>query len=243
MSMYPIKEEIPEPHVHYVIRKDGPWLRTTAALKMAFDRHMPRGKIVVISPKTGTMKSLLGVHYRSVVRVVKTHGFVWMLPNFISTPLTTLCMTHQVTKQLKQFKPAAVNYSVRNFCGYMGTAHVLWVGEEINPVYKNLKHWPFYANRGCAVFLNRWLDQLNYDEDVGVWTNARHDTQHFLHELVHAENIKHVIALGTVAADAVRKADGEDKLRPFYHPQYVKRFMNKSDHYEALRHFIDPLNS
>lgn len=188
-----------------------------------------RDRLVVVN-RFGELYNELGLFRRMAERVMLKYGMVWDLPyETVFERLAELRATQY---------PQALDHEVRNFCGHAGRARVLFVGEQINPVYKRFRHWPFHADRGCTVYLAQCLDKFGFDEEQAVWTNILHEQESHVISLLNFNPQLKVIALGKKAVNGL-KALGVTPHAELPHPQFAKRFLSKTfDYSKALQEAV-----
>jgi len=135
-----------------------------------------------------------------------------------------------------QYQPA-LNYSEWNVLGHLAQAKYLFVGDRVNPKYREM-FWPFYEYGNSSLFLTETLHKINYKEEWGMWCNAfNHDGSLNLNvrQIAMQKPLK-IITLGRVATEMVL-GQGLDVYKEAPHPSYVKRF-NKIDLVEVFKHAI-----
>ena len=201
-----------------------PFVVLTAVLRRAIEQSQQR--LVVITHMSDLMREL-GVFTRMAIRVLALHAAI----DHVKDAPRTLRRLH--AHRLKQFPPA-LNPGMRNICGHADLAYVLFVGDQINPVYRRFRHWPFHANSGCTVYLARCLERIQFNEIRGMWTNINCEEQH-IQQLLEFKPDLHVIALGKEASTGLRKL-GVKPGAELPHPQFASRFLRKKmDYAEELR--------
>jgi hypothetical protein len=115
--------------------------------------------------------------------------------------------------------PPALDHRTMNFLGYLPQAKYLFVGERINP--KKSGRWPFIDFGASSAAMSSVLHNLNFDESLGVWTNAIAADRH-VQALLELKPELRVIALGNTAALELDKLSiPHDTV---YHPSFAKRF-------------------
>lgn len=135
-----------------------------------------------------------------------------------------------------QYQPA-LNYSQWNVLGHLDEARYLFVGDQVNPKYREM-FWPFYEYGNSSLFLTEALHKINYREEWGMWCNVlNHDNSINvnIYEIMMQKKLK-IIALGRRAADIVSGLN-LDIHSEIPHPSYVKRF-RKTDLVEVFKHAI-----
>jgi len=135
-----------------------------------------------------------------------------------------------------QYAPALL-YDEWNVSGHLAEAKYLFVGEQVNPKYREM-YWPFHEYGNSSLFLTQALHEINYNERWGMWVNAfNHDgslNQHL--EMIALSKKLRIITLGNKAAAAVAKL-GLPIHSAVPHPSYAKRFQ-KVDLVEIFKHAI-----
>lgn len=116
------------------------------------------------------------------------------------------------------------NASRRNLVGHPATARCLFVGEALSPQACK-RAGPFVWNDElCAAsWLNARLRELNFDETLGLWTNALSPDDWFPTLRRELSETTVVIALGGVAMERLKKFDFQN-VCSLPHPQWARRF-------------------
>lgn len=213
----------------------SPFVVLTAVLHRAIERS--QSGLVIITHLSELMAEL-GPLAGMATRVLTLHAAV----QHIDTVEKTMeqLRIHRAT----QYPPALLP-STRNLCGHAKLARVLFVGDQINPVYRSFRHWPFHANTGCTVYLARCLERIQFNELRGMWTNINSDEQHLPGLLEWRQrrfSLKpplQIIALGKEASTGLAKKHIKADFE-LPHPQYASRFLSrKLDYAAALKSCIE----
>lgn len=135
-----------------------------------------------------------------------------------------------------QYAPALL-YDQWNVSGHLCDAKYLFVGEQVNPKYREM-YWPFHEYGNSSLYLTEALHAVNYQESWGMWTNAFNpDGSVNMHvEQVAMSKKLRIITLGNKAADLVDRL-GLPIHAAVPHPSYAKRF-KKVDLVEIFKHAI-----
>tara|TARA_R100001082_G_C4366172_1_gene162072 strand:+ start:7968 stop:8966 length:999 start_codon:yes stop_codon:yes gene_type:complete len=128
----------------------------------------------------------------------------------------------KITREL-QYQPA-LQYSNFNILGNTDMLKYLFVGEQVNPKYREL-YWPFYEYKNSSLYLTQCMQAAEIPEEGIMWCNA------YNHDESINENIKpiveqykpRVITFGAHAAEAMAKL-GVETYDELVHPSYAKRF-------------------
>lgn len=137
----------------------------------------------------------------------------------------------QIEMQLEMCRSQALagQFDIKrpNLAGNQNTARYLFVGEELSPAACS-RAAPFLWGDApsAATYLNAALRALNFDETLGLWTNAvSHDD--WLPQLrAKLSATMRVIALGRIAAERCHQLGFPD-LRHVPHPQWWRRFRHR----------------
>lgn len=202
----------------------APFVVLTAILRRAIEAS--QGRLVVLT-NLHDLTEKLGVFSRMATRVLSLHAAI----DHVKDPERTI--RRLAIHRAAQFPPA-LDPANRNLVGHADLAYVLFVGDQINPVYRRFRHWPFHANSGCTVYLAQCLERIQFNEMRGMWTNINCAEQHVQKLLAFKPDL-HVIALGKEAASGLKRA-GVKVGSELPHPQFASRFLrHRTDYAEDLR--------
>lgn len=225
---------------YYNLRsKRDPFVVMTALFRRAAIISQDRP---VIIHSFSELYEALGLFRRMAQRVMLKYAMVRCLNQDPRGPLLHVAESFLVVNHYRSIQyPPALLHSNRNLCGHAGLAKFLFVGDSINPVYRNFNHWPFHANSGCTVFMAHCLEEINFDECHGMWTNIDCDEQHIV-KLLEFKPDMGIIALGKKAEEGLQHL-GVHHV-PLFHPQYAKRFLSKTLNYaETIKSAICSLTN
>ncbi len=135
-----------------------------------------------------------------------------------------------------QYQPA-LEYTNFNILGNTDKLKYLFVGEQVNPKYREL-FWPFYEYKNSSLYLTQCMQAAEIPEEGIMWCNAyNHDET--INENI-AEILEHhdprVVTFGAHAAEAMDKL-GIITYEELVHPSYAKRF-GKVNLMEIMKHVI-----
>tara|TARA_R100000234_G_scaffold46829_1_gene28001 strand:- start:21412 stop:22410 length:999 start_codon:yes stop_codon:yes gene_type:complete len=132
-----------------------------------------------------------------------------------------------------QFKGAFVS---DNFLGHAKFANYLFVGEQVNPKYRDV-FWPFFEYGNCSLYLTKVINDLWVNERDMAYTNIYDkDGNVDLTFPKQFQNDKIIIALGNKAKTELKKA-GCQVDYAVKHPSYYKRFC-PSELFKQLENMI-----
>jgi len=108
------------------------------------------------------------------------------------------------------------------------TGNVMIVGEQDSDPTASVKQRPFCTTKGCTGWLNKQLDDENIPEEKLFWVNALNNDNTAANLKYVVETMKPIaiVALGGIAQNELQKQEIYN-FKPFYHPQYWKRFKSK----------------
>lgn len=112
--------------------------------------------------------------------------------------------------------------------GAFVSGNIMIVGEQDSDPTASVEQRPFCTTKGCTGWLNKQLDEANIPEERLFWVNALNNDNSpaNLRYVVETMKPKAIIALGGIAQHTLRKQEIYN-FKPFYHPQYWKRFKSK----------------
>jgi hypothetical protein len=204
-----------------------PFVQATAILRKAI--RLSQDRLVVVD-NYEELSEQLGHLDRMVQSVVLKHGGLWL-------PMGPIILDHLEWLQKNQYPPA-LDPNVINVVGHAGLAKILLIGEQINPIFKRFRHWPFYAHTGCAPFLISCLRQAGLHPRDYMMTNIQGQESHIV-ELLRFNPELAVVTLGKRAAEGLDQIMPRAKFTRVPHPQFVKRFLhNKLDYVEMFRRAV-----
>jgi hypothetical protein len=209
-----------------------PFVVMTALLRRAAE-FSPHSLVIVFN--YALLRRELGIFQRMADRVVMKYG------GLFANDVDWFGQPQLILNALRCYRsiqyPPALQPTVKNICGHAGYAQFLFVGEEINPVYRRFEHWPFHANSGCTVFLTQCLEKIKFSEELAMWTNILHKECHAA-EIVKFQPDIRVVALGKHAVRGLKK-QGVKIYAELPHPQFAKRFLSKKlDYAEKIREIV-----
>lgn len=152
---------------------------------------------------------------------------------------TEWAVSRAQTWQAAQFQPA-LDASNPNMLGHLATAQYLFIGDQVNPKFKNLA-WPWYDYGHSSLYLAEALNRVPASEELFMWANA-YNADGSPNELVNKllwqhPNLK-VICAGKKSLDHV-VSQGWTIFEHIKHPSYMRRFEGHVDKMrEVLRHAI-----
>jgi len=183
---------------------------------------------------------------RTIDRMILRHGATYLFtsdamemaeiafPMFRQRPgvveLTPDTDAQSVLIPASMWKSVVPDVSV-NFNGNVATGRILFVGDQINPVFNHFNHWPFHAISHSARFMTSCMHEAMISEEMALWTNANHtdvDEREAISAFL-SKNDKCIVALGNNAVEGLA-AVGVAPHFKIPHPQWAKRF-NKRDEY------------
>jgi hypothetical protein len=120
------------------------------------------------------------------------------------------------------------------------TGNVMIVGEQDSDPTASVEQRPFCTTKGCTGWLNKQLEAEGIPEEKLYWINALNNDYSTvdLPRLVDALKPRAILALGGIAQKVCK--DYEVEFKPFYHPQYWKRFKSKQPYalIETLKELV-----
>jgi hypothetical protein len=122
-----------------------------------------------------------------------------------------------------------------NYLGHPRKAEFIFVGEQINP--KKTGRWPFIDYGASSRAISDVLNELRFDEQRAIWTNAIADDHHVGKLLAYYPDLK-IIALGGKAWSQLTNL-GHPVHGQVFHPAYAKRFNEMDQLREQLRIYIN----
>ncbi len=134
----------------------------------------------------------------------------------------------------------ALKPSEHNILGHIRFAKYLFIGEQVNNKGKSY-NWPFYEYGNSSLYLTEALQEINFHEDLAMWTNAKtpdnYVSQHIPYLIKHGLK---PICFGKVAGDITAKVCFDYRLRTapvtLEHPAHASRFANDFSGYcEVLK--------
>jgi hypothetical protein len=210
-----------------------PFTQATAIFRRAFRK----GGWVIITNFCGLAEAL-GVAVRPFYRLILKCGGVWVSSHHTVKACWALPMDTsseaiiQTAINLQRCQYPGALWQSTNIVGHAKLAKFLFVGDQINPVYRRFRHWPFHANVGCAVYLHRCLDSIGFDETNAIWTNINHESEDHVVQLVNFNPRLRVIALGNAAEQGLRRRGIVPHVK-LPHPQFASRFLRHTFDYAA----------
>jgi len=141
----------------------------------------------------------------------------------------------------KQFEHC-LNYTTQNINGRPRTGtdqELLFVGEQVSPQVKpGQPTWPFVWNDqlSAVTYVNAALQLLDFDETLGIWTNARpsftKEADDRMRRILFTRKWRKVIVMGRVALDAYGGRGQNTVHLP--HPQFHRRFHHDPMEYAKI---------
>ena len=137
---------------------------------------------------------------------------------------------HMQREQIKE----ALNPDEHNFLGHKKFARYLFVGEQVNPKYRNT-FWPFFEYGNCSLYFTQAIHELWIREHECAYTNVKdHKGNIDLKFIEELEDEVEIIAMGNIAQETLSKHDIE--FQAIKHPQYYRRFNGKG--YDQIKQDI-----
>jgi hypothetical protein len=144
-----------------------------------------------------------------------------------------------------QYQPA-LNPFDHNILGHLKKAKFLIIGEMVNNNDNSPWYWPFYAYRNSSKFFAQCMAEINFDEELAMWTNmwipsimpdGKPAMSPHIEPLIKQGLIPVLLGINVMHAFSLHFPGVRHRILP--HPQNVARFGGKFEYLEMMKETFD----